>query len=89
MKESLLGRRTTFHDPIEEQRKALSESDGYLFTQEGDPAPIVKGAKPADGDPSGSNGSSISSADFSKMTYKERVKLKQDSPELYKSLSGQ
>lgn len=36
---------------LEEQLKTLSESDGYLFTQEGDPAPIVKGAKPADGDP--------------------------------------
>lgn len=44
---------------LEEQIKTLQESKSFLFMPEGDPAPSVKGAKPAEGDPGGTPPASV------------------------------
>lgn len=67
---------------LEDQLKAIKESDPYLFQEEQKP-----------GGPSYSTGqhqkgAGISPADFNKMTYMERVKLKQENPSAYEQLAG-
>lgn len=66
---------------LDDQLESLKKSDPYLFAEE----------KP--GGPSFSTGQhqssgGISPADFSKMTYMERVKLKQENPTAYEQLAG-
>lgn len=66
---------------LDDQLESLKKSDPYLFVEE----------KP--GGPSFSTGQhqssgGISPTDFSKMTYMERVKLKQENPTAYEQLAG-
>lgn len=67
---------------LDDQLAALKESDSYLFSNE------HQEGKPSFTTGQHSKGSSISTADFSKMTYSERLKLKQENPDQYNSLVG-
>jgi hypothetical protein len=69
---------------LEEQLKALQESDGYLFGS-GEPAGL-KGRKPNDDPTPPPTG--VNKEQFNKMNYKERVQLYNENPDLYKQLSG-
>lgn len=68
---------------LDEQIKTLQESKPFLFV--GD-KPKVKGASPAEGGTGGTN--PFTKDDFRKMSYKDKVKLKQESPEQYNALVG-
>lgn len=50
---------------LDEQLTSLKESKAFLFVPEGDPAPSVKGAKPAEGDTKGTPPASVG-ASFAK-----------------------
>jgi len=70
---------------LDDQLKTIKESDGYLFAdeqQEGGKPSIMTGQH-------GKGGTEVSTADFGKMSYKERIKLKQENPDQYNSLAGQ
>lgn len=69
---------------LEEQLKALQESDSYLFG-DGEPAGL-KGRKPNDNNEPPKTG--VTKEQFSQMNYKERVALYTENPDLYKQLSG-
>jgi len=69
---------------LEEQLKALQESDSYLFG-DGEPAGL-KGRKPNDNNEPPKTG--VTTEQFKNMNYKERVALFQENPDLYKQLSG-
>lgn len=66
---------------LEDQLKAIKESDPYLFAEEKQGGPSYSTGQHQ-------KGSGISAADFSKMTYMERVKLKQENPTAYEQLAG-
>ena len=70
---------------LEEQLKALQESDAYLFDS-GEPAGL-KGRTPHPSDPN-KQPKSITKEQFNQMGYKERLKLFNENPELYNQLSG-
>lgn len=70
---------------LDEQLKNIKESDPYLFEEE-KPAEPKKPQFMTGQHYKGSGG--IDATAFSQMTYKERLKLKQENPELYESLSG-
>lgn len=65
---------------LEEQINPLKESHDYLFNSD-KPLP-----KFADKTPGTSNGAEISKEDFRKMSYKDRVALKKEQPEVYENL---
>jgi hypothetical protein len=69
---------------LEEQLKALQESDGYLFGS-GEPAGL-KGRKPND-DPTPPS-LTITKEQFGKMSYSERIELYNTNIELYQKLSS-
>lgn len=69
---------------LDDQLKAIKESDPYLFAEDNPNEP----PKPNFTTGQHSKGAGISTADFSKMTYTERVKLKQENPAAYESLVG-
>lgn len=71
---------------LDNQLTALKESDPYLFAEEQqkDSSP----EKPSFSTGEHGKGDGMTTADFSKMTYKERVQLKQDNPAEYSKLSG-
>lgn len=68
---------------LEEQLKALQESDSYLFG-DGEPAGL-KGRKPNDNNEPPITG--VTKEQFQQMGYKERVNLFNTNPDLYKQLS--
>jgi myosin heavy subunit len=68
---------------LEEQLKALQESDSYLFG-DGEPAGL-KGRKPNDNNEPPKTG--VTKEQFKQLGYKERVALFNENPELYKQLS--
>ena len=65
---------------LEEQINPLKESHDYLFDSD-KPLP-----KFSDKTPGADNGTEISKEDFKKMSYKDRVALKQEQPEVYENL---
>lgn len=65
---------------LEEQINPLKESHDYLFNSD-KPLP-----KFSDKTPGANNGTEISKEDFKKMSYKDRVALKQEQPEVYENL---
>lgn len=70
---------------LKEQLETLQESDAYLFEQE-----QTNDTKPNFTTGNHTKGSGkLTQDDFNKLGYKERLKLKQDSPEEYNSLTGQ
>jgi DNA repair exonuclease SbcCD ATPase subunit len=69
---------------LEEQLKALQESDGYLFGS-GEPAGL-KGRKPND-DPTPPS-LTVTKEQFEKMSYSERIELYNTNIELYQKLSN-
>ncbi|MDQ0269947.1 phage scaffolding protein [Cytobacillus purgationiresistens] len=52
---------------LDEQIKTLQESKSFLFVPEENPAPEIKGAKPAEGDPGGKGAPTSLGVDFAKM----------------------
>lgn len=68
---------------LEEQLKALQESDSYLFG--GEEQPSLKGRKPNDDPTPPATG--LTKEQFAKMSYSDRVKLYNENPEQYKQLS--
>lgn len=69
---------------LDDQLKELKESDAYLFEQEQQQEP----PKPNFTTGQHQTGTGINPKDFKKMSYKERLELKRENPEQYKSLSG-
>jgi DNA repair exonuclease SbcCD ATPase subunit len=68
---------------LEEQLKALQESDGYLF---GDNEPVgLKGRQP--NPPAQNHSKELTKDQFNQMGYAERSKLYSENPDLYKQLS--
>lgn len=65
---------------LEDQLKALKQSDDYLFEADG-----IKGRTPANS--SGSKKTPVTKEQFSQMSYTERSQLHMESPELYKQLT--
>lgn len=65
---------------LEEQINPLKESHDYLFNSD-KPLP-----KFSDKTPGANNGTEISKEDFKKMSYKDRVALKKEQPEIYENL---
>lgn len=65
---------------LEEQIDSLKESHDYLFNSD-KPLP-----KFSDKTPGADNGTEISKEDFKKMSYKDRVALKKEQPEVYENL---
>ena len=65
---------------LEEQINPLKESHDYLFNSD-KPLP-----KFADKTPGTNNGTEISKEEFKKMSYKDRVALKKEQPEVYENL---
>lgn len=68
---------------LDDQLKALQESDGYLFGEE-EPAGL-RGRKPHEG---GSNPPEITKEQFEKMSYSEKVDLYNKDLETYQKLSN-
>lgn len=68
---------------MEDQIKELKKSDAYLFN---DGKPVIKGAKIGEGSDPEPKG--ITSKEFARMGYKERVKLANENPELYQELTS-
>lgn len=68
---------------LEEQVKTLKESHDYLFEND-KPLPTFSGdiKQPVDG-------SQITKETFNKMSYKERVALKSEKPEIYENLKNE
>lgn len=65
---------------IQEQIKSLKESDPYLFKQDS-----IKGVIPGEATPKTDNG--ITKEQFNKLSYKDRVALQEQDPDLYNELS--
>lgn len=69
---------------LDDQLEALKKSDAYLFEEEqtggGNPSFTTGNHQ--------TTGTGITTADFSKLTYKERLKLKQENPTQYDTLVG-
>lgn len=65
---------------LEEQINPLKESHDYLFNSDKQPP------KFSDKTPGAENGTEISKEEFKKMSYKDRVALKQEQPEIYENL---
>ncbi|CAG9620875.1 phage scaffolding protein [Sutcliffiella rhizosphaerae] len=53
-------------DGLDDQLKTLKESKAFLFVPETTAAPNIKGAKPAEGNPGGQQGTSSVGSDFAK-----------------------
>lgn len=70
---------------LDEQIKALQESDSYLFETKKDKAE-VKGAKPGEGEDNPDN-STITKEMFNDMSYKEKVNLYNTDKALYDTLA--
>jgi len=68
---------------LEEQLKALQESDGYLFGVE--EAPQLRGRQPQP--PGQHQQTGVTKEQFEKMTYAEKVELYNSNVELYQQLS--
>lgn len=68
---------------LDDQLKALQESDGYLFGED-EPAGL-RGRQPHPGNPEPKG---ITRDDINKMSYKERVKFKKENPDQYNELMG-
>jgi Phage minor structural protein GP20 len=68
---------------LEEQLKALQESDSYLFGAEEQPS--LKGRKPNDDPTPPATG--LTKEQFKQMSYSDRVKVYNENHELYKQLS--
>lgn len=67
---------------LDDQLKALKESDGYLFEND---QPSVRGRKPnPNPEPPAPGG--MTKEKFKSMSYQERVKLYNDDPDLYQKL---
>ena len=65
---------------IQEQIKSLKESDPYLFKQDS-----IKGVTPGEATPKTDNG--LTKEQFNKLSYKDRVALQEQDPDLYTELS--
>lgn len=65
---------------IQEQIKSLKESDPYLFKQDS-----IKGVIPGEATPKTDNG--LTKEQFNKLSYKDRVALQEQDPDLYNELS--
>lgn len=65
---------------IQEQIKSLKESDPYLFKQDS-----IKGVIPGEAIPKTDNG--LTKEQFNKLSYKDRVALQEQDPDLYNELS--
>lgn len=70
---------------LDDQIKALQESDAYLFESEQNEEP----PKPSFTTGQHSKDTKFTKEDLNKLSYKDRLKLKQDNPEQYKTLTGQ
>ncbi|MEK3890243.1 phage scaffolding protein [Bacillus sp. FSL K6-3431] len=68
---------------LDDQLEALKASDAYLFEEE-----QQQGGKPSFTTGQHQTGGGIATGDFAKMTYSERLKLKQENPTQYDSLVG-
>lgn len=68
---------------LEEQLKALQESDSYLFGAEEQPS--LKGRKPNDDPTPPATG--LTKEQFKQMSYSDRVKVYNENPDLYKQLN--
>ncbi|VDG98900.1 Phage minor structural protein GP20 [Lysinibacillus sphaericus] len=70
---------------LDDQLSGLKESDPYLFADE---RKDNNTGKPSFSTGEHGKGKGKTAADFAKMTYKERVQLKQDNPAAYEQLAG-
>lgn len=68
---------------LNEQVDALKETDSYLFEDEGKKGNFSQGSHS-----NGGSKPSVTKDDFRKMGYAERMKLKEENPDVYKELRG-
>ena len=74
---------------LADQIKTLKESEDTKFLFDDDVKKGFKGTNPGEGGGSGGgNPSELTKAKFYQLSYAERIKLKEDDPELYNKLKG-